>query len=94
MQIFLLTGLTADTRDVITDFVHSDGNKVNFRGIDANTSATGIQGFTYINTATFSAAGQIRFNPSTNMLAFKQIFHSPSQVLQPSSYLTFFSNIF
>ena len=62
------SGLTADTQDVITDFVHSDGDKINVRGIDANVNIEGIQGFTYINTAKFSAAGQLRFDPSTNTL--------------------------
>ena len=62
------SGLTAATRDVISDFVHSDGDKIDVRAIDADVNASGIQGFTYINTAGFSAAGQLRFDPSTNTL--------------------------
>jgi Ca2+-binding RTX toxin-like protein len=55
--------------DTILDFVSSDGDKINFSGIDANINATGVQGFTFIDSAAFSAAGQIRFDASTNTLS-------------------------
>jgi Ca2+-binding RTX toxin-like protein len=66
---FVLTTLTDSgvgvaLRDVIADFV-SGTDKIDFTGIDANTTvgATGDQAFTMINTAAFTGvAGQLRYN--------------------------------
>jgi len=52
------TGLA---RDNITDFTHSQGDKINL-GIDANTEVAGDQGFTYIGATAFTGvAGQLDY---------------------------------
>jgi Ca2+-binding RTX toxin-like protein len=51
-------------RDVITDFRHAEGDKIDLSAIDANTTllAFGNQAFTYIgNQAFHHAAGELRF---------------------------------
>ena len=50
-------------RDIITDFLGGT-DKIDFTGIDANTSLAGDQAFTMINTAAFSigVAGQLRYS--------------------------------
>ncbi|MEP7300972.1 MAG: calcium-binding protein [Caldimonas sp.] len=71
---FLTGGTAADTfdfnalnestvgagRDVITDFSHGAGDKIDLSGIDANTLIATDQQFSYIGGAAFSAAGQLR----------------------------------
>lgn len=54
------TGLNA-LADVITDFSHADGDKIDLSGIDANTKAYGNNAFTFIGTANFTkVGGQVR----------------------------------
>jgi Ca2+-binding RTX toxin-like protein len=55
------SGVTPETRDVITDFVlHKD--KIDLGDIDANTRARGDQGFSFIDTQPFHrAAGELRY---------------------------------
>ena len=51
-------------RDRITDFrgnESSSGDQIDLRDLDANTLATGNQGFSWINNAAFTAAGQLRY---------------------------------
>jgi Ca2+-binding RTX toxin-like protein len=51
-------------RDVIIDFQgNSDeiGDKISLSAIDANTLVSGNQAFTYIGSAAFTAAGQLRY---------------------------------
>lgn len=47
--------------DAITDFRHDEGDRIDLSAIDANTVAMGDQALRFIGTATFSAAGQLRF---------------------------------
>ncbi len=64
------SGTTAATRDIITDFEGAGvagGDLINVNAIDANTGAGGNQNFSFIGTAAFTAAGQLRyFQDGTN----------------------------
>ena len=55
------SGLTATTRDVISDFVRGT-DKIDLSGIDANSSASGDQAFTALigSSSSFTAAGQLK----------------------------------
>ena len=56
---------TAPVRDVITDFIHSQGDVIALTAIDANSVAGGNQAFAFIGTSAFSgAAGQLRYEMS------------------------------
>ena len=49
-------------RDTITDFTHSEGDKINLAGIDANTIVVNDQAFTYIGATVFTGvAGQLDY---------------------------------
>ncbi|MGC4095939.1 MAG: calcium-binding protein [Nitrospira sp.] len=51
-------------RDVITGFTgagSASGDKISLTAIDANTLVSGNQAFTYIGSAAFTAAGQLRY---------------------------------
>jgi len=49
-------------RDVITDFSHAQGDKIDLHFIDASTKAAGDQAFTFIGGANFTGvAGQLHF---------------------------------
>ena len=49
-------------RDSITDFSHSQGDRIDFAGIDANTKVGGDQGFIYIGAKAFTGvAGQLDY---------------------------------
>ncbi len=70
-------GLTAKTRDIITDFKHSDGDKIDLYDIDANSADVDSfgfqidQSFTFIGAKAFSktdATGQLRFDATTHIL--------------------------
>lgn len=54
-------GLTAATRDIITDFLRAQGDRIDLSAIDANTGVGGNQAFTFIGNAAFTAAGQLRY---------------------------------
>jgi Ca2+-binding RTX toxin-like protein len=54
------TGITPDTIDVINDFNAGEGDKIDVHDIDANVEVAGNQAFTFIGTAAYSGAGQIR----------------------------------
>jgi|GEM_PF-2183907 len=59
------TGLTAQTRDIITDFKHSEGDKINLMWM------FGTHDFAYIGAKAFSktdATGQLRFDNTTHVL--------------------------
>lgn len=43
--------------DTITDFKHSEGDRIDISGIDANYDATGDAAFTFLGTAAFTGAG-------------------------------------
>jgi hypothetical protein len=53
------SGIGNGARDLITDFV--SGDRIDLTGIDANAVAVGNGAFTFIGTAAFSAAGQLRY---------------------------------
>jgi Ca2+-binding RTX toxin-like protein len=63
-------GLSSSTWDTITDFKTSEGDKIDFLGVDANTALTGNQAFTYLGTAAFTgnATGQLRFDATAHIL--------------------------
>jgi Ca2+-binding RTX toxin-like protein len=55
----------ANNFDVIYDFAHAQGDKIDMSGIDANTLVTKDQPFTFIGTAAFHhTAGELRYEPS------------------------------
>jgi len=67
------TGKTAKTRDTISDFKTSDGDKIDFSGIDANTNRTGDQPFTNLDVGNkfsgkFASTGSLFFETSTQIL--------------------------
>jgi hypothetical protein len=57
-------GLGAD-RDVIMDFSHAEGDKIDLHTLDANTNKGGNQNFRYIGGKDFSGtAGEVRYSDS------------------------------
>jgi hypothetical protein len=56
--------------DIITDFKHAQGDKIDLSAIDANSVSPSDQAFTLISAATFSAdaTGQLRFDAKTSTL--------------------------
>ena len=53
---------SATKPDTITDFNHSENDKIDLSKIDTNSKSTGDQAFTFIDTNKFSnVAGQLRF---------------------------------
>ena len=67
------SGITAASRDIITDFVNGT-DRIDLSGIDANSTAIGNNAFTFIGTGLFSgggaaSAGQLRYGSvGTNTL--------------------------
>ena len=61
---------TPKSHDVITDFKHTQGDKLDFSAIDANLVLTGNKAFTFIGNDVFSsdATGQLRFDSITSTL--------------------------
>ena len=52
---------SAGSFDIIHDFSHAEGDKIDLRGIDANLSPRGNQAFTFIGTKAFSGKlGELR----------------------------------
>jgi Ca2+-binding RTX toxin-like protein len=65
------SGTTTTTRDTITDFKHTDGDKLDLSAIDANSKLSGDQAFTFIGTAAFStkdASARPRFDAKAHIL--------------------------
>ncbi|CAN7632327.1 calcium-binding protein [Pararhizobium sp. LjRoot238] len=59
------TGVSGALQDVIMDFVAAQGDKIDVSGIDANTSASGNQAFSFIGTAAFHGiSGELRYQIS------------------------------
>ena len=54
------SGIGNGARDIITDFL--SGDRIDVIGIDANVVAVGDGAFSFIGTAAFSAAGQLRYS--------------------------------
>ena len=55
------SGVGAGLRDIITDIV-SGTDRIDLSGIDANAILAGDQAFTFIGTAAFTGAGQLRYD--------------------------------
>ncbi|MEI6747184.1 MAG: type I secretion C-terminal target domain-containing protein, partial [Methylococcaceae bacterium] len=65
------SGTTAKTRDTITDFKHSEKDKIDLSAIDANEKLAGDQAFTFIGSVAFNktnASGQLRFDATSKIL--------------------------
>lgn len=64
---FVFKSLTDSTvastgRDTIYDFVPTEGDRIDLSAIDANTSSTGDQAFTFVGTAAFNGKkGELRY---------------------------------
>lgn len=56
-------------RDTIIGFAGETGDTIDLSAIDANALLAGNQTFTYIGTATFTAAGQLRYNTTSGILS-------------------------
>lgn len=56
-------------RDVVTDFLRTDGDKINVSAIDANPVLAGDQAFVLVANFT-GAAGQLRFDTVADVLQF------------------------
>jgi uncharacterized delta-60 repeat protein len=64
------TGTNSKTRDVITDFNHSEGDKIDLSNIDANPTSYYDHSFKFIGGKAFSGiAGELRFD-STNKILY------------------------
>ncbi|MFO1074892.1 MAG: hypothetical protein U1E17_19800 [Geminicoccaceae bacterium] len=57
-------GLNA-TRDIVTDFSHAQLDRFDLSDIDANPGLAGEQAFSFIGTAGFTAAGQVRYGSTS-----------------------------
>ena len=55
-------------RDIITDFSHVQLDLIDISAIDSDDSLTGDQAFTFIGSAAFSAAGQLRYDASKGII--------------------------
>lgn len=58
---FLLGDSSARAPDLITDFTHAEHDVIDLESIDANATTGGNGTFSFIGTAAFSAAGQLRY---------------------------------
>ena len=63
-DVFVYSAVTdsvvGNARDLIQDFTRSQGDRIDLRGLDANTLVGGAQDFSFVGGAAFSAAGQLR----------------------------------
>jgi serralysin len=58
----VLETTTGARRDVILDFNHAEGDRIDLRDIDANAGSSGNQAFSFIGGESFSGtAGELRF---------------------------------
>ena len=57
----LQESLPGPGRDLVSDFSSGQGDRIDLSDIDANALLAGDQAFTYIGSAAFSEAGQVRF---------------------------------
>jgi Ca2+-binding RTX toxin-like protein len=66
------SGLTPTTRDVITDFNHAQGDKIDLSGIDANTAVKGNNAFLTVENGftdvTFNLTNALYFNKTNHIL--------------------------
>ncbi|MES2944577.1 MAG: calcium-binding protein [Pseudomonadota bacterium] len=61
-------GLTSASWDTITDFSGTQGDRMDLSTLDANTTTGGNQSFSYIGSASFTAAGQLRYDAAAGVL--------------------------
>ena len=54
------SGALAALRDEILDFKHSEGDRINLKGMDANAGIAGNQDFAFMGDDAFTGAGQVR----------------------------------
>ena len=54
--------------DTITDFKHTQGDKIDLSAIDSNANLAGDQGFSLVNTFSADATGQLYFDAKTHIL--------------------------
>jgi Ca2+-binding RTX toxin-like protein len=53
--------------DRISDFSHAERDRIDLRGVDANSALTGDQAFTFIGTGAFTGhAGELRLERTAN----------------------------
>lgn len=62
------SGAAVAQMDVITDFNHAQIDKIDLHDLDANAALSGNQNFIFIGSATFSSAGQVRFDSAKHIL--------------------------
>jgi Ca2+-binding RTX toxin-like protein len=55
------SGLSLETVDILAEFNAAEGDRIDLRGIDANTGQAGDQAFTFVGAGAYTGAGQIRF---------------------------------
>jgi alpha-tubulin suppressor-like RCC1 family protein len=56
------TGIDAKTRDIITDFKHSEGDKIDLSAIDANSTLASDQTFNFVISSNFTKkSGELHF---------------------------------
>ncbi|MFO1070015.1 MAG: calcium-binding protein [Geminicoccaceae bacterium] len=55
------SGIATADRDIIFDFSHAEGDRIDLGGIDARPASAADNAFTFIGSDGFSAAGQVRF---------------------------------
>ncbi|HEY8382003.1 MAG TPA: Ig-like domain-containing protein [Microvirga sp.] len=61
------TTASVRTADYITDFSGRAGDRIDLKGIDANVKAKGDQAFSFIGTAAFTKAGQLRYEKTAKV---------------------------
>lgn len=64
------SGRGAAGRDVISDFSHAEGDKIDLHLLDADATRAGIQAWTFINGNFTTEAGQVRFDSVNHLLQF------------------------
>jgi Ca2+-binding RTX toxin-like protein len=64
------TGTGAANRDIIIDFSHAQGDRIDAHAIDANTGVPGMQAWSFVSS--FTAAGQVRFDAANHLALFDQ----------------------
>lgn len=64
----LLESQFGANRDVIYDFSHLQGDRIDLSPLDANSGMAGDQAFSFIGNAAFNAAGQVRYDASSGII--------------------------
>jgi Ca2+-binding RTX toxin-like protein len=62
------SGTTPTIRDVIVDFKHTEGDKIDMHDMDASALVSGNQDFIFIGSKPFSGTAQLRFDAKTHIL--------------------------